>query len=40
MWYVQNRFMDEWSTRLGHGSEDGFLEAQSIHNANDKRDQC
>ena len=37
---VQNRFMDEWSSSLGHGSVYGFLKPQSIHNAKDKRPEC
>ena len=35
-----NRFMDEWSTTLGHGSAYGFLEPQFIHNAKDRREEC
>ena len=37
---VKNRFMDEWSTRLGHGSVYEFLEPQSIHNAKDRCVKC
>ena len=37
---VKNRFMDEWSARLGHGSVYGFLEPQSIHNAKDRHIEC
>ena len=34
---VQNRFMDEWSSSLGHASVYGFFESHSIHHANDRR---
>jgi len=37
---VINRFMDEWSSSLSHGSVYAFLEPQSLHNAKDKRGEC
>jgi len=37
---IHNRFMDDWSTRLGHGSVYGLLEPQSIHNAKDRHAEC
>jgi len=36
----QSRFLDEWSSTLGHASVYGFLEPQSIHNAKDRRAEC
>ena len=32
--------MDEWSSSLGHAAVYGFLEPQSIHNAQDRRVEC
>ena len=32
--------MNDWSTSLGYGSLYDFLEPQSIHNANDRRQEC
>ncbi|KAL5179232.1 hypothetical protein HKD37_01G000577 [Glycine soja] len=37
---VVQRFMDDWSCSLGHGSVYGFLEPQLIHNANDRCVEC
>ncbi|KAH1198363.1 hypothetical protein GmHk_18G051962 [Glycine max] len=33
-------FKNDWSTSLGYGSLDGFLEPQCIHNTKDKRQEC
>jgi len=37
---VVNRYMDEWSQSLGHGSIYAFLEPQSLHISKDKRGKC
>ena len=34
------KYMDEWSSRFGHGSVYGFLEPQSIHKAKDRHVEC
>ena len=37
---VEHRFMEKWSSSLGHGSVNGFLEPQSIHHAKDRHAKC
>jgi len=37
---MQIRYIDEWSSTLGHVSLYGFFEPQSIHNTKDIRGQC
>ncbi|KAL5134201.1 hypothetical protein HKD37_03G007405 [Glycine soja] len=37
---LKQEFMEKWSSSLGHGSVNGFLEPQSIHHAKDRHAKC